>query len=155
MFEVVSSDCGLPLVAFHLKDDPARSFDEFHISERLRMNGWTVPAYALANDNQVGVLRCFCVALGGRGGVPALRGRRLSRCVPSCSPLTSPAPAVSSSVLLLHLVLCTRLMTTQSHTHTHTNTTQDRKVLRIVCRWDLGPTMVNELLEDLTVRHHR
>jgi hypothetical protein len=28
---------------------------------------------------------------------------------------------------------------------------QERKVLRVVCRWDLGPTMVNELLEDLKV----
>jgi hypothetical protein len=30
-----------------------RSYDEFHIAERLRMNGWVVPAYTLAKSNQV------------------------------------------------------------------------------------------------------
>jgi glutamate decarboxylase len=50
------NDAGLPLVAFHLKDDPKRSYDEFHIAERLRMNGWVVPAYALAKSNEV----CLC-----------------------------------------------------------------------------------------------
>lgn len=40
-------------MAFHLKDDPNRSYDEFHIAERLRMNGWVVPAYTLAKSNEV------------------------------------------------------------------------------------------------------
>lgn len=77
MFEIISATDGLPLVAFHLKDDPDRQFDEFHIAERLRMSGWVVPAYTLAKDNQ------------------------------------------------------------------------ERKVLRVVCRWDLGPALVQELLDDL------
>lgn len=62
MFEVISSDQGLPLVAFHLKDDPDRSYDEFHVAERLRMYGWVVPAYTLAKDNEVCVVcMCMCV----------------------------------------------------------------------------------------------
>lgn len=53
MFEVISSSDGLPLVAFHLKEQPDRSYDEFHVAERLRMYGWVVPAYTLAKGNQV------------------------------------------------------------------------------------------------------
>jgi len=52
-FEVISSTEGLPLVAFHLKEQPDRSYDEFHVAERLRMYGWVVPAYTLAKGNQV------------------------------------------------------------------------------------------------------
>ncbi|GBF92913.1 glutamate decarboxylase [Raphidocelis subcapitata] len=76
---IVSSDKGLPLVAFHLKDLPGggRGYDEFHVADRLRMFGWVVPAYTLAKDNGA------------------------------------------------------------------------RKVLRIVCRWDLNATMVEELLENI------
>ncbi|KAI8465488.1 MAG: glutamate decarboxylase [Monoraphidium minutum] len=77
VFEIISSDKGLPLVAFHLKDDPDRGFDEFGVAERLRMTGWVVPAYTLARDNE------------------------------------------------------------------------SRKVLRVVCRWDLNATMVAELLDDI------
>ena len=37
-FTIISDGAGgLPLVAFHLKDDPGRGFDEFHVAERLRM----------------------------------------------------------------------------------------------------------------------
>jgi glutamate decarboxylase len=53
MFDIISGDDGLPLVAFHLKDNPQRKYDEFHVAERLRMYGWVVPAYTLAKDNQV------------------------------------------------------------------------------------------------------
>lgn len=77
VFEVISSAEGLPLVAFHLKDDESRTYDEFYIADRLRMFGWVVPAYALAKSNE------------------------------------------------------------------------DRKVLRIVCRWDFNPTLAAELIEDL------
>lgn len=70
-FEVISAEDGLPLVAFHLKDDPAgkqRSYDEFHVAERLRMCGWVVPAYSLAKDNEVcggceGAMRCVWVGV--------------------------------------------------------------------------------------------
>lgn len=34
---VSAADGALPLVAFHLKDDPERTFDEFHVADRLRM----------------------------------------------------------------------------------------------------------------------
>ena len=77
VFEIISDAEGLPLVAFHLKDDGDRGYDEFHIADRLRMFGWVVPAYTLAKGND------------------------------------------------------------------------SRKVLRIVCRCDLGPLLVEELLEDL------
>lgn len=50
----------------------ARSYDEFHIAERLRMNGWVVPAYTLAKSNQV------CLVVPGQGklapGAPTDKG---------------------------------------------------------------------------------
>eukprot|EP00879_Flechtneria_rotunda_P008434 GHRR01008835.1.p1 GENE.GHRR01008835.1~~GHRR01008835.1.p1 ORF type:complete len:329 (+),score=104.22 GHRR01008835.1:322-1308(+) len=77
IFEIISSDKGLPLVTFHLKDDETRPYDEFHLADRLRENGWVVPAYRLAQDND------------------------------------------------------------------------ERKVLRVVCRWDFSPTLAAELLANM------
>ncbi|KAJ1338434.1 glutamate decarboxylase [Microdochium nivale] len=39
---------GLPLVAFRLKDDPKRFYDEFALAHQLRMRGFIVPAYTMA-----------------------------------------------------------------------------------------------------------
>ena len=33
-------------------DAPARLYDEFEVADRLRMHGWTVPAYRMAPDAQ-------------------------------------------------------------------------------------------------------
>lgn len=61
-FTVISargSTPGLPLVAFHLKEQ--KNYDEFHIADRLRTFGWVVPAYTLAKDNQERtVMRVVC-----------------------------------------------------------------------------------------------
>ncbi|CCC07583.1 unnamed protein product [Sordaria macrospora k-hell] len=39
---------GLPLVAFRLKGDPDRNYDEFALAHQLRVRGWVVPAYTMA-----------------------------------------------------------------------------------------------------------
>ncbi|EGO56717.1 glutamate decarboxylase [Neurospora tetrasperma FGSC 2508] len=39
---------GLPLVAFRLKEDPDRTYDEFALAHQLRVRGWIVPAYTMA-----------------------------------------------------------------------------------------------------------
>ena len=70
-FVIISSNPGLPLVTFHLSDDPRRGYDEFQIADRLRMYGWVVPAYTLARDNDsrkvhlACVCVCVCVCAGG------------------------------------------------------------------------------------------
>ncbi|KXJ96687.1 pyridoxal phosphate-dependent transferase [Microdochium bolleyi] len=39
---------GLPLVAFRLKEDPDRHYDEFTLAHQLRTRGFIVPAYTMA-----------------------------------------------------------------------------------------------------------
>ncbi|CAN8103802.1 unnamed protein product [Discula destructiva] len=49
---------GLPLVAFRLKPDDDRVFDEFAVAHQLRVRGWVVPAYTMApNTNGLKMLR--------------------------------------------------------------------------------------------------
>ena len=45
-----------PVVTFRLEGSP--DFDVFHLSDRLRMHGWIVPAYTLPpNAEHIAVLR--------------------------------------------------------------------------------------------------
>lgn len=49
---------GLPLVAFRLKPNEERQFDEFALAHQLRVRGWVVPAYTMApNTNGLKMLR--------------------------------------------------------------------------------------------------
>jgi glutamate decarboxylase len=55
-FEVLNPGLAEPVVTFRLK--PGAAFDAFHLSDRLRQNGWIVPAYTLPpNAEDVTVLR--------------------------------------------------------------------------------------------------
>jgi glutamate decarboxylase len=55
-FEVVSDGSAIPVLAFKVRD-PSR-FTVFHVSDRLRMGGWQVPAYTMPeNATDVAVLR--------------------------------------------------------------------------------------------------
>jgi glutamate decarboxylase len=55
-FEILNRGLAEPVVTFRLKD--SSDFDEFHLADRLRMNGWIVPAYTLPpNAEDVTVLR--------------------------------------------------------------------------------------------------
>ncbi|MDX2381989.1 MAG: glutamate decarboxylase [Acidimicrobiia bacterium] len=55
-FEVLAGGTDLPVVAVKLSGDVP--FTVFHISERLRMGGWQVPAYTMpANATDLAVLR--------------------------------------------------------------------------------------------------
>ena len=55
-FEVLNPGLAEPVVTFRLK--PGQDFDEYHLSDRLRMNGRIVPAYTLPpNAEDVTVLR--------------------------------------------------------------------------------------------------
>lgn len=46
LFNILSKDVGVPVVAFSLKD--ASEFDEYELSAQLRTTGWIVPAYTMA-----------------------------------------------------------------------------------------------------------
>jgi glutamate/tyrosine decarboxylase-like PLP-dependent enzyme len=53
-FEILSKDIGVPLVAFRLKTvtgsdgkEHHRLYDEFALSDRLRMRGWVLPGELL------------------------------------------------------------------------------------------------------------
>ena len=49
---------GLPLVAFRLREDEDRHYDEFALAHQLRVRGWVVPAYTMApNTNGLKMLR--------------------------------------------------------------------------------------------------
>lgn len=55
-FEILNPNLAEPVVTFRLK--PGSTFDEYHLSDRLRMGGWIVPAYTLPpNAEDVTVLR--------------------------------------------------------------------------------------------------
>lgn len=54
VFEVISGDVGVPLVAFRLKkiehkdgSTHRRLYDEFQVAERMRIAGWVLPAYSM------------------------------------------------------------------------------------------------------------
>ena len=47
-FEILNPGLAEPVVTFRLKGDPG--FDVYHLSARLRENGWIVPAYSLPPD---------------------------------------------------------------------------------------------------------
>lgn len=56
------SGAGLPLVAFRFRTeeeggDDSRHFDEFALAHRLRARGWVVPAYTMAPNSHVKMLR--------------------------------------------------------------------------------------------------
>ncbi|KAI1816604.1 glutamate decarboxylase [Poronia punctata] len=49
---------GLPLVAFRLKENEDRQYDEFALAHKLRARGWIVPAYTMApHTNGLKMLR--------------------------------------------------------------------------------------------------
>jgi glutamate decarboxylase len=55
-FEVMNPGLAEPVVTFRLRDTSA--FDEYHLVDRLRMEGWIVPAYSLPpNAQDVTVMR--------------------------------------------------------------------------------------------------
>lgn len=49
-FNIVSTDDGVPLVAFSLKDNSRHN--EFEVADYLRRYGWIVPAYTMPPDAQ-------------------------------------------------------------------------------------------------------
>ena len=49
-FEILNPELAEPVVTFKIKGDPG--FDVYHLSSRLRENGWIVPAYSLPPDAQ-------------------------------------------------------------------------------------------------------
>ena len=49
-FEILNPGLAEPVVTFTLKGDPG--FDVYHLSSRLREDGWIVPAYSLPPDAQ-------------------------------------------------------------------------------------------------------
>jgi glutamate decarboxylase len=58
-FEILNPGLTEPVVTFKLKGDPG--FDVYHLSSRLREDGWIVPAYSLPADaDDVHLMRIVC-----------------------------------------------------------------------------------------------
>ncbi|MHB1739165.1 MAG: glutamate decarboxylase [Actinomycetes bacterium] len=49
-FRLWSDGSDIPVFAWQLKDGYTQNWNLYHLSERLRMRGWLVPAYPLPND---------------------------------------------------------------------------------------------------------
>lgn len=56
-FEILSQDVGVPLVAFRIKpikrsdgSEHRRLYDEFQLAERMRIDGWVLPAYTFPKN---------------------------------------------------------------------------------------------------------
>jgi len=61
IFVSMIKELQMPLVAFKVHDDLTDKYDVFEVSEKLRHNGWLVPAYTLPEDCQdVAILRIVC-----------------------------------------------------------------------------------------------
>ncbi len=61
IFVSMIKDLQMPLVAFRVHENLVKKFDVFDISEKLRHNGWLVPAYTLPEDcKDVAILRVVC-----------------------------------------------------------------------------------------------
>lgn len=48
--ELWNDGSDIPVFAWRLKDNPARNWDLHHLSDRLRTEGWLVPAYPMPAD---------------------------------------------------------------------------------------------------------
>lgn len=49
-FHLLSDGTDIPVFAWRLKEDYTRNWNLYHLSDRLRMHGWLVPAYPLPTD---------------------------------------------------------------------------------------------------------
>jgi hypothetical protein len=150
-------------VAFHLKDDPGRSYDEFHVADRLRMVRGA-PANGASGGG--GPVRAMEAARGSKprtceeGHASAGRGHQalgehgwgaVMGPAPASAPLLPPCPfplptprpprppPASSARRQFGWVV---------PAYTLARANDARKVLRIVCRWDFSPQLAAELLED-------
>ena len=62
-FEVLHKGYDLPVLCYTLREDPARIWTLYDLSDRLMMKGWQVPAYPLPADREdVIVQRVVCRA---------------------------------------------------------------------------------------------
>ena len=65
-FEILNPGLAEPVVTFTLKGDPG--FDVYHLSARLRENGWIVPAYSLPPDAEdVHLMRSWSASTSAGG----------------------------------------------------------------------------------------
>ncbi|MDR2564539.1 MAG: glutamate decarboxylase [Bifidobacteriaceae bacterium] len=51
-FELWNDGSDIPVFAWSLREDPARKWSLYDLSDRLRMQGWQVPAYPMPNNLQ-------------------------------------------------------------------------------------------------------
>jgi glutamate decarboxylase len=49
-FQLWNDGSDIPVFAWHLKEGHTSNWNLYHLSERLRMNGWLVPAYSMPAD---------------------------------------------------------------------------------------------------------
>ncbi|MGP6172508.1 glutamate decarboxylase [Microbacterium sp. A196] len=63
-FELVSKGDTIPVFAWVLKDGHTANWDLYDLADRLRMKGWLVPAYPMANDLSDVILQRIVVKVG-------------------------------------------------------------------------------------------
>lgn len=63
-FELVSDGTDLPVFAWRIKDGHTEKWNLYHLSDRLRMHGWQVPAYPLPDDMSEVVVQRIVVRNG-------------------------------------------------------------------------------------------
>jgi glutamate decarboxylase len=51
-FEIIAKGDELPVVAWKIKEDAKVSFSLYDFTDRLRMNGWLIPAYSLPKNRE-------------------------------------------------------------------------------------------------------
>ncbi|MGL6113613.1 MAG: glutamate decarboxylase [Cetobacterium sp.] len=58
LFEILNEGKNIPIVCWKLKDNANKAWDLYDLADRLRYNGWQVPAYPLpANFENVSIMR--------------------------------------------------------------------------------------------------
>ena len=63
MFEMVNDGSQIPIICYKLKDLTAQDWSLYDLADRLRMQGWQVPAYPLPkNLDTIEVQRIVCRA---------------------------------------------------------------------------------------------
>ncbi len=63
-FEIIAKGEDLPVVAWKIKEDSGAKFSLYDFTDRLRMNGWLIPAYSLPKNREELVIARIVVKHG-------------------------------------------------------------------------------------------
>ncbi|MCP4218080.1 MAG: glutamate decarboxylase [bacterium] len=63
-FELVTDGSDIPVFCWKMKDNYTKNWDLYHLADRLKMNGWLVPAYAMPKNIEDMVVQRIVVKQG-------------------------------------------------------------------------------------------